>query len=187
MARNEEVWALFFRPEGARQNSPGQRPGGIARFPASAALKGRYRRTRVSALRSELAARRRDVPSERGPILCRPFRAKWWRVATGSQGVALGFSVPPRWGDEGIRKRTSGAQLEILASCRVVVSASLPVPEAVPGPSEPLQPPPAFRPLPLPSALCPFALCPLPFALPALPHPPTPRDSRCSSTAASTS
>ena len=36
VARNVEVWALFFRPEGAQQNSPGQRPGGSARFPASA-------------------------------------------------------------------------------------------------------------------------------------------------------
>jgi len=98
---------MFFRPEGAQQTSPGQRPGGSARCPAPA-LKGRYRRTRVSALRHALAAHRRDVPSERGPILFRPFRAKWSRVATGSQGVALGFSVPPRWGDEGTPKLTSG-------------------------------------------------------------------------------
>jgi hypothetical protein len=40
---------------------------------------------------------------------------------TDSQGVALGFSVPPRWGDGGSRRLRPGSRLEVLALCRVIV------------------------------------------------------------------
>jgi hypothetical protein len=51
-----------------------------------------------------------------------PFQGKeGGPPVTDSQGVALGFSVPPRWGDGGSRKLRFGSQPKVLALCRVVV------------------------------------------------------------------
>jgi hypothetical protein len=59
-------------PEGAKQNSPGQRPGKLALFTCFAALKGR----------NNMAAKR----------LLRPFRA-WILVLCETHGDALGCHV----------------------------------------------------------------------------------------------
>jgi hypothetical protein len=47
--------------------------------------------------------------AEAGPRMCRPFRA-WNRLDDGTQGVALGCRMMPRWGGRNGQLRPSGAR-----------------------------------------------------------------------------